>query len=202
MKVNKKKVISVLRLVRPWYLLVLTIISAAICIYALRSNNEHMNQLRSQVYAADKNGGDVQQALENLQKYVTSNMNTSLSTGPNGAYPPIQLTYSYQKATKAQTQMLARQNSSLYNQAQTYCQSKIPNGFSGRYRVPCIEQYVSSHGLKLANTPTALYEFDFISPTWSPDLAGWSLLTTIFLAVITIASFIFNWQYNKNYNNI
>lgn len=198
MKSSESTLINLIKTVKPWYLLVLTVISAAVCIYALRSNNEHMSQLRSQVYAADKNGGNVEAALENLAKYVTSNMNTSLSSGPNGVYPPIQLQYSYGRVSDNQAQTLQQQNSSLYTEAEDYCQSQIPNGFSGRYRIPCIEQYVTSHGLAQANIPLALYEFDFVSPSWSPDLAGWTLLASIFLGLMTIASFIATWLVKRS----
>jgi hypothetical protein len=191
MKVAKHQPSKTKLLLKPLPWLILTVLSAVVCIYALRSNNEHMNQLRDQVYAADKNGGDVQGALEKLAKYVTTNMNTNLSSGPNSVYPPIQLTNSYNKVTGSQAAAVEQQNSTLYTQAEDYCQATIPQGFSGRYRVPCIEQYVTSHSLqKGANTSTALYEFDFVSPTWSPDLAGWTLLLTILFAIITVVSFI------------
>jgi preprotein translocase subunit SecF len=37
--------------------------------------------------------------------------------------------------------------------------------------------------------PSALYKFDFVSPTWSPDLAGWSLVLSVLLLVAFIVSF-------------
>lgn len=201
MRIKDNRLFKLLKLIKPWHLLVLTIISTAICIYALRQNNEHMNVLRDQVYAADKDDGNVQAALEKLAKYVTSNMNTDLDSGPNGVYPPIQLTHSYDRVTSNQAQALEQQNSSIYTEAENYCQAEVPEGFSGRYRVPCIEQYVTSHGLQGANIPAALYEFDFISPRWSPDLAGWMMLVSIFLGLVTIISFIFSWK-NKHLDKI
>jgi hypothetical protein len=116
-------------------------------------------------------------------------MNTSLTSGPNSVYPPIQLTYSYDRSTASQAESLQQKNSSLYTEAEDYCQAEVPNGFSGRYRVPCIEQFVTSHGLDQANVPSSLYQFDFISPTWSPDLAGWTLISTFILAILSIVSF-------------
>lgn len=198
MTVFKKDLVKFIRAIKPWYLIALTVIVASICIFALRANNEHMNQLRNDVYIADKKGGNVELALENLDKYVTSHMNTDLSSGPNGIYPPIQLTHSYNRATQNLQVALQQQNSTLYTQAENYCQAKIPQGFSGRYRVPCIEQFITDHGLKVNNTSTALYQFDFISPTWSPDLAGWSLVATILLAILTVVSFIVNWHIKRS----
>src|ERR1017187_4897094 len=109
------------RLVKPWYFLILAVVSLVICIYALRANNEHMIIVRAEVYAADQNNGDVRGALYNLQKYVTSHMNTSLSAGPNAVYPPIQLKYTYNRLVEQQSQQVAGQNSELYTQAEAAC---------------------------------------------------------------------------------
>ncbi len=199
MKASLKKIKIFLGRVKPWYLLTLTVILAIVCVNALRTNNEHMNYLRNQVYAADKSGGNVEAALENLARYVTSNMNTDLSSGANSIYPPIQLTNSYNRVTSSQTAAIEQQNSTLYTQAEDYCQQLIPEGFSGRYRIPCIEQYVTTHGVKGAAIPDSLYEFDFVSPTWSPDLAGWSMLVTIVFAILTLISFVFHFKHRRDY---
>jgi hypothetical protein len=182
-----------LRWIKPWYFLVLAIISGVICISALRANNEHMLVLREAVYAADKDNGDVQGSLQALQAYVTSHMNTGLSSGPNAVYPPIQLKYTYDRLIKAQSDQAAANNSQLYTEAQNYCQTQIPTGFSGRFRIQCIEEYIQSHDTSLPQIPDALYKFAFASPSWSPDLAGWSLLSTILLAATTVAAFIGSW---------
>jgi hypothetical protein len=187
-----------LKNIKPVYLAILTIISLFICIYALRANNEHMIKLRAQVYAADQNSGDISGTLRNLQAYVTAHMNTNLSSGPNAVYPPIQLENTYKRLVGQAGQQTSTDNSKLYSDAENYCQSQVPNGFSGRYRIPCIENYVNTHSLKQISIEQALYEFDFISPSWSPDLAGWSLFATIFFAISFLASLIFNWWYKRN----
>jgi hypothetical protein len=183
--------------IKPWYLLMLTLLSLAVCIYALRANNEHMLKLRTAVYSADQDNGDVTTALENLQHYVTSHMNTDLSSGSNSVYPPIQLANTYKRLVDAQSQLASGDNSQLYTDAENYCQTQVPNGFSGRYRIPCIEQYITSHSLQQVSIDQSLYQFDFISPSWSPDLAGWSLLCTIFLGILYIASLVGKWHYKK-----
>jgi len=185
------------RLIRPGYFLAIGLLSLVVCIYALRSNNEQMIKLRAEVYAADQNNGDVQGALTNLQKYVTTHMNTNLSTGPNPVYPPIQLKNTYDRLVAAQSQQLSAQNSDLYSQAEAYCQLTVPTGFSGRYRVPCIEQYITSHSLKQVSIDQSLYEFDFISPAWSPDLAGWSLVITTVFGFLFIVSWLAGWLIKK-----
>lgn len=180
---NKKRLHHIwkkFRAVKPWYFLALAIVMTLICIFALRANNEHMATLRQDVYNADKNNGNVEQALKNLQSYVTSHMNTDLS-GPNAPYPPIQLTYTYEHLLQAKAKDAAG-NDELYTEAQKYCEQQDPVDFSGHNRVPCIEQYVQAHGGGSsvgASIPDALYKFDFVTPVWSPDLAGWSMVIAI-----------------------
>ncbi len=173
----------------PLYFFLATLLLGTICVVALRHNNEHMQQLRSALYQADKNNGNVQQALNNLQAYVVAHMNTELSTGNGSVYPPIQLQYTYERLVQAEEQRVALTNAGLYTSAQAYCQKIDSIDFSGRNRAPCIEQYVSSHGASMPNIPTALYEFDFISPSWSPDLAGWTLLLTVLSFMISAVLF-------------
>ena len=118
-------------------------------------------------------------------------MNTSLSSGPNAVHPPIQLKYTYERAQAAQATQLQQTNNSLYNEAQHYCEQQDPVDFSGRNRVPCIENYVLSHGAALEPIPDSLYKFDFVSAKWSPDLAGWSLLATALAALLFLVASIY-----------
>ncbi|HET9098689.1 MAG TPA: hypothetical protein VFN51_03675 [Candidatus Saccharimonadales bacterium] len=172
--------------VRPLYIFIFAVAMTAVCVTALRSNNERMITLRDNVYTADKNNTDVQVALQKLQAYVTTHMNTDLSTGAGSVYPPIQLQYTYQRELASETQ--STQNTQLYTQAEDYCQAQIPTGFSGRYRIGCIDQYVQSHNISLPSVPASMYKFDFVSPTWSPDLAGWSLVITIIGWLLFVSS--------------
>lgn len=185
------------RHVKPVYFLGLALLSGIICVFALRANNEHMAHLRQAVYDADKNNTNVQQALNNLQAYVTAHMNTDLSTGNTAVYPPIQLQYTYERLLESQGNQLQAANGSLYTDAEHYCQQQIPTGFSGRYRISCVTQYVQNHGVKLPAVSPSLYEFDFISPWWSPDLAGWSLLATIGLALLAVVDFLLQRRLRK-----
>lgn len=177
---------TTLRPIKPYYFAILAVICGIVCIFALRANNEHMIGLRDAVYAADKDNGNVEQTLDNLRKYVYAHMNTDLAAGPNAVHPPIQLKYTYDRLVQVESQKVEQQNSSLYTNAQSYCQALIPNGFSGRYREACINQYVTTHGASAQSVPKNLYEFDFVSPKWSPDLAGWSLIATVVFALAAL----------------
>jgi hypothetical protein len=178
-----------IRPVKTWYLLALFLVSATVCVFALRSNNLTMAKLRDNVYQADKNSGNVEDTLQKLRSYVNAHMNTSLATGSDAVYPPIQLKYTYQRLQQAELEKVNGVNSQVYTDAQHYCEQLYPSSFSGGPRVPCIESYVSQHGTKAKAIPDSLYKFDFASPEWSPDLAGWSLFLSIVFLVLTIVRF-------------
>jgi hypothetical protein len=174
----------------PKVFLAVFIVSSVVAIGALRHNNLTMIKLRDVVYSADKADGDVNAALNNLRNYVYAHMNTDLNSGGNTIKPPIQLKYTYERLeTKAQKEA---NNSGLYTAAENYCQAKIPASvsFSGRGRIGCVEDYIMSHGGRAAAAiPTALYQYDFVSPSWSPDLAGWSLVVAGLSLIGLISSF-------------
>jgi len=184
MKEAVRKIASVSA--RTW--LVLFLISSLICLVALRHNNTQMIKLRDAVYAADKNGGDINKALNNLRGYVYSHMNTDLSGDGNNIKPPIQLQYTYQRLYNAQAAKVQEANQSVYTAAQNYCRS-IGQSSWGLSTISCVQNYVVNHGVKAAkiNIPAGLYEFDFVSPTWSPDLAGWSLVASIVLLIALLS---------------
>lgn len=180
----------VYRRARPWYFLVALAVCGTICVVSLRHNNEEMIRLRGKVYAADQNGSDVEGSLRTLRQYVYSHMNTSLSSGPNAVHPPIQLKYTYERLEQAQESALGRGDSALYQAAQSYCDNQSSEGSQV---ITCIQQYAASHGVQLAAIPPSLYEFDFVSARWSPDLAGWSLLLAVLAALGFLVTAPYHW---------
>lgn len=181
------------RRIRPWYFVVAVVIFGAISLVSLRHNNEHMVKLRDAVYAADKNGGDVEAALKDLRQYIYAHMNTSLASGPNAVHPPIQLKYTYERLQQAQ-QAAIGQGSALYTQAQAYCEGQT---VIGSEVISCIQEYISTHGGQLGVVPDGLYKFDFTSAKWSPDLAGWSLVLAALAALGFLVSAPYHWWAKK-----
>ena len=173
-----------------WVFLVLLLVSVAICVSALRSNNQTMIELRNAVYEADENGENVEEPLNELRQYVYAHMNTDLSSGGNAIKPPIQLKYTYERLQAVEDKRVDKENEAVYTRAQAYCEQQNSSAFSGRSRVPCIEEYVTTHGAKATEIPPALYQYDFISPMWSPDLAGWSLVISAVLFFAFLGSFL------------
>lgn len=186
------------RYIKAWHFFALFLLSLMISVFALRSNNLNMVHLRDQVYEADKNNGNVEQALQNLRNYVQRHMNTELSSGATAVYPPIQLKYTYERLQQAENERIQVANNALYTQAQKVCESLYPGSFSGGPRVPCIEQYIAQHGVKVNVVPDSLYKFSFITPSWSPDFAGWSLVITVILFVFVVLWWLMNRWVKRN----
>jgi hypothetical protein len=178
------------RRLKPWYFIVAAIIFGVISLVSLRHNNVQMLHLRDAVYTADQNNGDVEGALHNLRQYVYSHMNTSLASGPNAIHPPIQLKYTYERLQQAQADVIGSGNSSLYKEAETYCDSQTAIGSEV---ISCIQQYAASHGGQTTTVPDSLYKFDFTSAKWSPDLAGWSLVLTVLSVLGFLVSAPYHW---------
>lgn len=177
------------RKVSHWYFLAGFLIFGTIAVFALRQNNLNAITLRDQVIQADKDNGDVEKALRNLREYIYSHMNTNLSTGTS-IQQPIQLKYRYERLTSAEKARVDAANSKIYSDAQKVCEAKFPGSVSGGPRVPCIQEYVTTHGSQPTPVPDSLYKFSFVSPRWSPDLAGLSLLTSIIFLILFIFKFI------------
>ena len=189
----RKHITKTIKVIPPWIFLILAVASGFFAVSQLRANNQQMISLRQEVYEADKSNGDVQTSLQDLQAYVTRHMNTNLQSGATGVYPPVQLKYTYERLVKAKSEDAQKSNSEIYSDAQTFCEQQNAKDVSGRNRIPCIQQYVSSHSSTSVKTiPDALYKFDFVSPRWSPDSAGWSLLFASMLGILFIISFIYH----------
>jgi hypothetical protein len=168
------------------YILVLLALFVVLGSIGLRSNYQTMTTLRQQVYEADQKNGDVEGALRTLRTHVYGHMNTNLQSGVSGVYPPIQLQYTYERLQAAELAKTEASSGKVYSEAQAYCEKLHPESFSGGPRVPCIRDYVATHGVATKTIPDSLYKFDFISPRWSPDLAGWSIVGATLLSILLV----------------
>jgi len=181
-----KPLIKYLKETPTWVWLALFLISAIITTQQLRHNNFEMIKLRNAVYASDKSGKGVDQALNNLRGYVYAHMNTDLSSGGNTIKPPIQLQYTYQRLVAAEQKRVNEATQNIYRDAQSYCLAHE----ASQYREDCFKRYVDAHDVKANSIPAALYQFDFAGPAWSPDLAGWSLIVSVLLVIVAATSFL------------
>jgi preprotein translocase subunit SecF len=155
-------------------LIALFVISLLFSINALRQNNLNMVKQRDEVYSVDKSGGDINTSLNKLRDYVYSHMNTNLNSGGHNIKPPIQLQYTYQKLQEEEGLRVTEANTALYGKGQHYC-----HNIGSKDTATCVQRYIANNTQSVQSIPASLYQFDFVSPTWSPDVAGWSLVATL-----------------------
>jgi hypothetical protein len=169
-----------------WLLLILAVVSFVVFIFAYRNNNLVMVELREEVFLADREGGDVEEPLRRLREHVHSHMNTDLAPTDSAVRPPIQLKYRYEALVEEEMKRVSDRNEEIYTNAQVFCEQRFPGSLTQSGRIPCIEEYVDRNGVEFEPIPESLYKFDFVSPRWSPDLAGFSLV----VSVVSFAGFL------------
>ncbi len=177
-----------IRKVKTWQLVIILVIGLMVSATFLRINNLEMDKRREAVKAADKaaDSEKIRGSLLELQHYVSHHMNTSLG---DGFYLEHQYNRDRDSALNAATHS-TNPNAAVYQQASVECQSRFHGGvesFRNDY-VACVAERVRALGASDSldnslNLPKSEnYRYNFVSPFWSPDLAGF---TVLFSAIIT-----------------
>ena len=165
---------------------VLTIASVGLFLFGMVNNSNGAVERFDRLTAVDEAGGDVEQALTELRDYIYSHMNTELG-GPNGIYPPIQLSGTYQRLIAEEEARVERTNEKVRNDADRICAERHPAG-QIQQRAACNADYIEDNSVSERVIDDAFYKFNYVAPRWSPDLAGFSM--------IAIAVFGFAFTYN------
>lgn len=177
-----------LKRVKTWQLLIIFILSVFVSTAFLRLNNIGMIERRDAVLSADIVGDSekTKERLYDLQRYVTSHMNTDMG---NGVY----LGETYKKdvaAAYALASVDTNPNGNIYKKAQDVCRPKFDH-WSMAY-IQCtineIAKYPSSDNLiSSVQIPRAdIYSHNYVSPVWSADFAGWSVMVSVVILIIII----------------
>jgi len=192
--VDKRRIrrsIRQLQHVKTWQLFVLLILSIFVAATFLRLNNIGMIERRTAVIDADNAGNDTatQTRLYDLQRYVSSHMNTNLGKGV-----PLEATYNrvYNRLlTEASNDN--NPNGNIYKKAQEVCAPKFST-YSSAYlqcTVGELAKYpASSNLISSVNLSTSGFVYNFVSPLWSPDFAGLSVLVCIAILTMIIVRLI------------
>lgn len=171
-------------------LVVVTLAVSGASLLALRTNNQRMIALYKQVELADLNGQGVHEALEALQNHVATHMN---STPPKlGDNPSVQLKASYERAKKIETNRVSAEREKVAVDATAYCEATIRNTLLSN-RASCVAEYIAARPVVEKPILADLYRYDFVSPRWTPDTAGWLLALTgccLILLGVRICSFL------------
>lgn len=198
MAIDRKKLqsrLNTLRHIKTWQLFIILIFMVLISASLLRLNNLNMVDMRKAVTHADDGGNkeEIKQSLLDLQKYVSSHMNTNLAGG-------IYLEASYQRDRAIAIERASDQEnpaSEVYKQASIDCRSRFQGGVES-YRndyVACVQERVAALGsadeIASANLPQVEnYHYNFVSPLWSPDLAGFSVAVCALIVLVIFSRWI------------
>lgn len=181
-------VYTTLRHIKVWHLIVLFIVFAVLTVFLLRQNNLGMIELRNTVKQADEEDGDVKGALLNVQHYVSSHMNTYLGEG-------IFLEHSYRRAYDKAVQQAVNTtnpNTRFYEQVELECRPVFQRTGSFPAYTECARGKLATIGAGLdalsafAPPPVDLYRYNFTSPLWSFDGAGFALILTALAAFLLL----------------
>jgi hypothetical protein len=179
--------IKQLQRIKTWQLLILLIIIGFLTATFLRLNNIGMVQRRDAVLAADKTGDEanMMNRLLDLQQYSAQHMNSS--TGP--FYLEQQFRRDAQKLVDA-AKNDDNPNGNINVKAEAVCKPQY-TVWSPAY-VQCFTDELAKYppspdpvqNVKLPST--ALYRYDFDSPVWSSDFAGWSSFVFVAICLLII----------------
>jgi len=180
-----------LQKVKTWQLVILLLLVGFVAATFLRLNNIGMVERRDAVMAADKDGNlDVIQArLYDLQRYVSNHMNADMGT--------IYLENQYKRDSQRIIDQASGDNNpngNIYKKAQDVCAPRFSH-YSQAYlqcTVDYLAQYSPAGELSTSVTlPKAdLYRYSYVSPLWTPDFAGWSVLVCLLIILMIIARLI------------
>lgn len=182
-----------LQRVKTWQLIILLILMGFVAATFLRLNSIGMLERRDAVLSADVAGNDevTTQRLYDLQRYVSAHMNTSLG---QGVYLEASFNRDLQE-WQAEEYGDQNPNGNIYKKAQEACAPKFSR-YSAAY-LRCTTDELAKY--PAADSPGAdtdkprqeTYIKNFVSPLWSPDFAGWSVVVCAVLVlaiVIRLAS--------------
>lgn len=193
---NKKKYLKKIDLATLLLHLIATLILALLSAGALRQNNLKMLELRDKVFQADKSGVGIEDSLKSLRTFLSSHMNTELPKNSSGK--AIQLKYSYERAVNQEQLRIKEETARISELAKQSCASSTRE----LARVDCEQKYIVKNPISSPkNILPEMFSIEFISPSWSFDLAGWLIITTIgslLLFVARILSIILARRYLKN----
>lgn len=188
---DKKRVnrtIKQLQRVKTWQLVILLILVAFLAATFLRLNNIGMVERRTAVIDADNSGNNdtTITRLYDLQRYVTSHMNADMGKG-------VYLEGTYKRDVQAVYDNASKDsnpNGNIYVKAQQTCAPKFAH-WSEAYvqcTVTALGEYPSASNLidAVALPPASNYLHVYVSPLWSPDFAGWSVVACIIILLLII----------------
>lgn len=172
--------------IKTWYIFVAFILLTLSSIYLLRRNNLEMVELRNAVVQADKSGEGVTEAIETLNEHIFDHMNTT-------TIRPIELVNTYnRRAQKIIKEASKSSTRDIYKEAARACEQQ---GIPLTSIAACAAEYAVKNNpgvgpKKIVLPDKNLFIYSFVSPRWTPDLAGISLVLSVVTGLWLIARLI------------
>ncbi len=203
-----------LQQVKTWQLVLILVLALFVTATFLRLNNIGMVQRREAVMSADKQGdADIlRNRLYDLQRYAAAHMNADTGV--------IYLQESYNRAWQAIQEAAQKQNQSGGQNIYLKIENEVcgPLARANGWRWPDA-RYIACQRNELAKYPEGeklinqveppnkeLFRHNFISPLWSPDFAGLSVIICLVILLLIIARLIgvmiLRLLLRKHYRNI
>lgn len=163
--------------VKTWQLLIIFILLGFVAATFLRLNNIGMIERRDAVEAADKEGNPetIKARLYDLQRYSSEHMHASAEVALQHQY-----NRDWQKSLDDAKTTSDRPN--VYINAETVCRPRFSSWVGPAYMQCMMDEISRDAGSNSIDQQgpeppnKALYQHSFMSPTWSPDFAGWTVL--------------------------
>lgn len=183
-----KRSIKQLQTIKTWQLAILLVLMLFITATFLRMNNTGMIQRRQAVAAADKTGNidEINARIYDLQRYSAAHMNANTGT--------FYLTEQYNREVRKRAEAVSEQSSeaslAIRRQADAVCQPQFTT-WSPAY-VRCFADELAKYPAEtiteanLELPSSALYRYSFVSPRWSPDFAGWSVVISLLIVAVIV----------------
>lgn len=172
-----------------WYFLAGFIVFGALFVHNYRQNNLKMIEYRDAVFKADEENKDLEKALRELRTFVYGHMNTDLTSSATAIKPPIQLKHQYERLMKSEQARVDQANADLRKRAEAQCEQLFPVTANVTGREPCIQGILNEQGAKVQAIAKELYQFDFLSPRWTPDAAGISMVLAGIFGILFITRY-------------
>lgn len=189
-----KKWLRRVQALKNWQLFLLLCLIMVAVATAWRMNNTQMFRRLDAVLAADEalNEEKVRENLVILKSFSESHMNANTGL--------VSLVKIYERDAKDEIARVSglRAGDNVHKKVSEICDPQFDA--RTRYSRPyfeCwtreLEKFPSRENVDLQPKFRAkeLYEYEFISPIWTPDLAGWTTLVAIFIVILIIFNMIF-----------
>ena len=204
-----KKRLKQIQSLKNWQLFILLLLVIFVDLTALRLNNVGMVRRREAVEAADK-VGDVEAARKatiEFANYVHAHMNSGGIVYSDKTHwfkinREVKIVWSnIYESDMRKAEQIAREaesnnpNGNIFKKAEEACRPRFHGGYSLAYQQCILDEQnkypASNQGQIKAQYPNiSEYTYNFVTPLWSPDLAGWTTLLAFIIIIMIIVKMI------------